>query len=96
MACSPIRMKERLPSRSPQKATPPCSRRSLADGFRERFASRKRCPLGAATALVLATYGVRVHVVNRYNWTANPPRAHMTKQRVWKYCVTWVSSRGTS
>jgi len=37
--------------------------------------------MGATTALALATYGVRVHVVNRYNWTANSPRAHITNQR---------------
>ncbi len=38
-------------------------------------------PMGATTALALATYGVRVRVVNRYNWTANTPRAHITNQR---------------
>ena len=38
-------------------------------------------PMGATTALALATYGVRVNVVNRYNWTANTPRAHITNQR---------------
>jgi 2,4-dichlorophenol 6-monooxygenase len=38
-------------------------------------------PMGATTALALATYGVRVLVVNRYNWTANTPRAHITNQR---------------
>ncbi len=38
-------------------------------------------PMGATTALALATYGVRVHVVNQYNWTANSPRAHITNQR---------------
>lgn len=38
-------------------------------------------PMGATTALALATYGVRVQVVNRYNWTANTPRAHITNQR---------------
>ena len=38
-------------------------------------------PMGATTALALATYGVRVHVFNRYNWTANTPRAHITNQR---------------
>ena len=38
-------------------------------------------PMGATTALALAAYGVRVHVVNRYNWTANSPRAHITNQR---------------
>ena len=38
-------------------------------------------PMGATTALALASYGVRVHVVNRYNWTASTPRAHITNQR---------------
>ena len=38
-------------------------------------------PMGATTALGLATYGVRCHVVTRYNWTANTPRAHITNQR---------------
>ena len=37
--------------------------------------------MGATTAIALAKYGVRVHVVNRYNWTANTPRAHITNQR---------------
>ena len=38
-------------------------------------------PMGATTALALVTYGGRVHVVNRFNWTANTPRAHITNQR---------------
>lgn len=38
-------------------------------------------PMGSATALALATYGVRVHLVNRFNWLANSPRAHITNQR---------------
>ena len=38
-------------------------------------------PMGAATALALATYGVRVHTVTRWNWLANSPRAHITNQR---------------
>lgn len=38
-------------------------------------------PAGATTALALATYGVRVHVVSRYNWLADTPRAHITNQR---------------
>jgi 2,4-dichlorophenol 6-monooxygenase len=38
-------------------------------------------PMGAATALALATYGVRVHVVTRWNWLANSPRAHITNPR---------------
>ena len=38
-------------------------------------------PMGATTALALATYGVRVQAVNRFNSTANSPRAHITNQR---------------
>lgn len=38
-------------------------------------------PMGATTALALATYGVRAHVVTRANWTADTPRAHITNQR---------------
>lgn len=38
-------------------------------------------PAGATIALALATYGVRVHVVSRYNWLADSPRAHITNQR---------------
>jgi 2,4-dichlorophenol 6-monooxygenase len=38
-------------------------------------------PFGATTALALATYGVRVRVVTRWNWLANSPRAHITNQR---------------
>ncbi|MEZ5740956.1 MAG: FAD-dependent monooxygenase [Burkholderiaceae bacterium] len=38
-------------------------------------------PTGAAAALALATYGARTHVVSRWNWLANTPRAHITNQR---------------
>lgn len=38
-------------------------------------------PMGATTALALARHGVRVTMVNRYNWTADTPRAHITNQR---------------
>ena len=38
-------------------------------------------PMGATAALALATYGVRVHAVSRWNWVANTPRAHITNQR---------------
>ncbi len=38
-------------------------------------------PTGATAALALATYGVRVHAVTRWNWLANSPRAHITNQR---------------
>ena len=38
-------------------------------------------PTGGATALALATYGVRCHVISRWNWLAHSPRAHITNQR---------------
>lgn len=38
-------------------------------------------PMGATTALALSRLGVRVQLVNRYNWAANTPRAHITNQR---------------
>ena len=38
-------------------------------------------PMGAATALALATYGVRVHAITRTNWLSDTPRAHITNQR---------------
>lgn len=38
-------------------------------------------PTGSTLALALASYGVRVHVVSRWNWVANTPRAHITNQR---------------
>ncbi|MFZ4757341.1 MAG: FAD-dependent monooxygenase [Burkholderiaceae bacterium] len=38
-------------------------------------------PTGATTALTLATLGVRVHLVSKWNWLANTPRAHITNQR---------------
>ena len=38
-------------------------------------------PAGAASAALLASYGVEVMVVNRYRWLANTPRAHITNQR---------------
>ncbi|WP_249278648.1 FAD-dependent monooxygenase [Burkholderia multivorans] len=38
-------------------------------------------PMGATAALALATYGVRTHMVSRWNWLANTPRAHITNQR---------------
>ena len=38
-------------------------------------------PTGAVTALALATYGVRVHMVSKWNWLADTPRAHITNQR---------------
>jgi 2,4-dichlorophenol 6-monooxygenase len=38
-------------------------------------------PMGAVSALALATYGVRVHAISKWNWLANTPRAHITNQR---------------
>ncbi len=38
-------------------------------------------PMGATTALALATYGVGAHMVSRPNWLADTPRAHITNQR---------------
>ncbi|OAS25062.1 FAD-dependent monooxygenase [Methylobacterium platani] len=38
-------------------------------------------PTGATAALALATYGVRAHVISRWNWLADSPRAHITNQR---------------
>ena len=38
-------------------------------------------PMGATTALALATYGIRVQAVSKWNWLANTPRAHITNQR---------------
>lgn len=38
-------------------------------------------PTGSTTALALATYGVRVHMVSKWNWLADTPRAHITNQR---------------
>jgi len=38
-------------------------------------------PTGSTAALALATYGIKTHVVTRYNWLADSPRAHITNQR---------------
>jgi 2,4-dichlorophenol 6-monooxygenase len=38
-------------------------------------------PSGATAALALATYGVRAHMITRYRWLSNTPRAHITNQR---------------
>ena len=38
-------------------------------------------PTGAATTLALATCGARVHLVSKWNWLANTPRAHITNTR---------------
>lgn len=65
-------------------------------------------PTGAATALALATYGVRAHMVSRWNWLADTPRAHITNQRTMevlrdlgveeealKYATPWESMGDT-
>ncbi|WP_425307373.1 FAD-dependent monooxygenase [Ammonicoccus fulvus] len=38
-------------------------------------------PMGGTTALALASYGVRVLAVSRWNWVAHSPRAHVVNQR---------------
>lgn len=38
-------------------------------------------PTGATTALALASYGVRCHMISKHNWLADTPRAHITNQR---------------
>ncbi|WP_158437898.1 FAD-dependent monooxygenase [Naasia lichenicola] len=38
-------------------------------------------PMGATTALALATYGITVLAVGRANWLADSPRAHVTNLR---------------
>lgn len=38
-------------------------------------------PMGATTALALASYGVRVHAINKRSWLADTPRAHITNLR---------------
>lgn len=38
-------------------------------------------PMGATTALALASYGVRVRAVSRQGWLADTPRAHITNLR---------------
>ncbi|XVQ07414.1 FAD-dependent monooxygenase [Spirillospora sp. CA-255316] len=38
-------------------------------------------PAGGTAALLLATYGIRTHLVTKYGWLADTPRAHITNQR---------------
>jgi 2,4-dichlorophenol 6-monooxygenase len=38
-------------------------------------------PAGASAALMLATYGIDVTVINKFGWTCRTPRAHITNQR---------------
>ncbi|MFI7583470.1 FAD-dependent monooxygenase [Kocuria sp. M1N1S27] len=52
-----------------------------AEGFTADVLVVGTGPMGAATALALATYGVRVKAVSRSNWLANSPRAHVTNLR---------------
>ncbi|GAA4906777.1 2,4-dichlorophenol 6-monooxygenase [Actinomycetospora succinea] len=52
-----------------------------ADGFDTDVLVIGTGPFGIATALALATYGIRVRTVTRWNWVANGPRAHITNQR---------------
>ena len=48
-------------------------------------------PAGATAALALATYGVAVRVVTKWNWLANSPRSHITNQRASKFSATSAS-----
>lgn len=65
-------------------------------------------PMGGTTALALATYGVKAHVVSRTNWLADTPRAHITNQRTmevlrdleieeesYKYAMPWANMGDT-
>ena len=38
-------------------------------------------PAGLATSLLLSKYGIQNLLINKYRWTANSPRAHITNQR---------------
>lgn len=38
-------------------------------------------PAGGVTAALLASYGIKNMVINRYGWLAQTPRAHITNQR---------------
>lgn len=38
-------------------------------------------PMGATTAMALASLGVRVQMISLFGWVANTPRAHITSQR---------------
>ncbi|WP_404287012.1 FAD-dependent monooxygenase [Glutamicibacter arilaitensis] len=59
-------------------------------------------PMGATTALALASYGVRTTMISQWSWLANTPRAHITNLRAVevlrdlgieeeakKYAVSW-------
>ncbi len=38
-------------------------------------------PAGLAASLLLSRYGIKSLLINKYRWTANSPRAHITNQR---------------
>jgi alkyl hydroperoxide reductase subunit AhpF len=38
-------------------------------------------PAGSAAAAILASYGIKTFIINRYRWLATTPRAHITNQR---------------
>ncbi|MCY1270962.1 2,4-dichlorophenol 6-monooxygenase [compost metagenome] len=38
-------------------------------------------PAGLSASLLLSRYGIRNLLINKYRWTANSPRAHITNQR---------------
>jgi len=38
-------------------------------------------PAGLTTSLLLSQYGINNLLINKYRWTANSPRAHITNQR---------------
>ncbi|WP_244114666.1 FAD-dependent oxidoreductase [Burkholderia cepacia] len=70
-----------------QRANPPTSTRVLdvhmgnKTDFETDVVIVGAGPMGATTALALATYGVKVLMVSRSNWLADTPRAHITNQR---------------
>jgi 2,4-dichlorophenol 6-monooxygenase len=52
-----------------------------AEGFTADVLVVGTGPMGAATALALASYTIRVKVISRSNWRANSPRAHVANLR---------------
>ena len=54
---------------------------TLSDGFDTDVLVVGTGPMGGTTALALATYGVRVDAVSKWNAVANTPRAHISNQR---------------
>ena len=53
----------------------------MSDGFDTDVLVIGTGPMGGTTALALATYGVRVEAVSKWNGVANTPRAHISNQR---------------